>query len=235
MLNSYEEELKQSRKKRKKVADYDNRRDEDFLITRTDASIDSDYKESKSSEGASGYPRPPSNAPGSSDKHDSPGYPGSDAPNSKVRNGDPYLTFPGYVPGGPPNAPGYDPRFGPPPAGGGPGVGPGSPMGMPPPYYPYYPPYYPKRPLDPFGATALTVGIVSMCIFWLSIIPVFIGTVIFIVIVCLTGIGIIFGGYSFANKKRRSISGLVGMILSIIGLVLASILWSYTNYMWGYW
>jgi hypothetical protein len=103
--------------------------------------------------------------------------------------------------------------------------GPGNPPGFP----PYYPPYYPKRPVEPFGITAATLGIVSMCIFWLSIIPYFLGTLLFIIILSMSVLGIIFGAFSYANKMRRNTPGLVGLILSIIAIVLSSTVWSFTH------
>jgi len=155
----------------------------------------------------------------------------SGAPESRDRGDDSYLTFPGQSQGYPPYGPSpysypADPRYSQPP-----GWGMGGGM---PPYYPtYYPPhygsYYPRRPPDAFGVTALTFGIVAMCIFWLSIIPDFIGLMFFIVLVCITGMGIIFGGYSFGNRMRRSIHGLVGMILSILAIILSTIIFYRTH------
>jgi hypothetical protein len=106
---------------------------------------------------------------------------------------------------------------------------------MPPPY-PQYPPYYyyPRKPLDPFGATAATLGIISMCIFWLAIAPDLFGTMIFVIIICMSGISIIFGGYAFGSKSRRSIAGLIGLIIAIVAIVLSSILWVFTHIIW-YW
>ena len=116
-----------------------------------------------------------------------------------------YPGYPGY-PGGPGNQPGFPP---------------------------YYPPYYPKRPVEPFGITAATLGIVSMSIFWLSVIPYFLGTILFIIILSMSVLGIIFGAYSYANKIRRNTPGLVGLILSIIAIVLSSTIWSFTHMPYG--
>ena len=164
--------------------------------------------------------------------------------NAKEHRDEPYLTFPGQMYGAPAPGPyganpvpGVDPGQGnypgQPPSGYGPPPPPG--MGMPPYYYqPYFPMFYPRKPLDPFGATSLTLGIVAMCMFWLSIIPYFLGTMMFIVIVCMTGLSIIFGAYSFGSRHRRSTHGLVGLILSIIALILCSILWYWSHAYYDY-
>jgi hypothetical protein len=140
---------------------------------------------------------------------------------SKERKDEPYLTFPGY----------YDSSY----SGYGP-PGPGTGMGMPPQYYPpYYPMFYPpRRPMDAFGAAGVTFATIAMCLFWLSVFPEILGTMIFVVVVCLGGLGIIFGGYGFASKKRRSIGGLVGAIVGIVAIVLGSIFWSYTHIIYYY-
>jgi hypothetical protein len=153
------------------------------------------------------------------DYNDPPIKPQIDSDPSKERLDEPYMTFPGHhnagYPGGMPPGP-----YGPPPMYGG--------MPQYPGYPPYYP-YYPRRPIDPFGATALTLGIIAMCIFWFTIIPDVFGTLMLVVIICLGGISIIFGGYSYASRKRRSIAGLVGLIIAIVALVLSSLLWSFTH------
>jgi hypothetical protein len=149
---------------------------------------------------------------------------GADQTKPRERAEEPYLTFPGQL------YPGYPPVMAPsstdgtsPGAQAGPDMGPGTP----PAYYPqYYPPYYGRRPVDSIGATALTLGIVAMSLFWLSAISL----IFFIAIIIFTGVGIIFGGYSYASKHRKSIHGLVGLILSIIAISLSSIsffLWFY--------
>jgi hypothetical protein len=148
-------------------------------------------------------------------------------PSDKERMDEPYLTFPGYMYGDPSGPYPPDPRFGPPPGG-------LAAPGMPPSYYPPYYPYYPRRPLDAFGATALTLGIVSICLFWLPLFPFSIGTLFYVVVISLAGIAMIFGGYSFASKRRRSIHGLVGMILAIVAVVLSTIIWTYVFTRWGY-
>jgi hypothetical protein len=122
-------------------------------------------------------------------------------PNMNPQGYSGYPGYPGY-PGGPGNQPGFPP---------------------------YYPPYYPKRPMEPFGITSATLGIVSMCIFWLSVIPYFLGTLFFIIILTMSVLGIIFGAYSYANRMRRNTPGLVGLILSIIAIVLSSTVWSFTH------
>ena len=93
---------------------------------------------------------------------------------------------------------------------------------------PMYPMFY-KPPVDPFGISALTFGIVTICIFWLSIFPYFLGTTIFFVVVTLGGLGISIGIYSYTFRRPRSVHGLVGFILSIIAIVLSSIFWLYTH------
>lgn len=133
-----------------------------------------------------------------------------------------YMTFPGQPgPNYPPPGHGKDKNFRP-----GMSPGPAHGLGM-------YPLYY-RPPVDPFGASAMTFGVVSMCIFWLSIIPDIIGTILFFVLLALTGLGITLGFYAFGVKRPRSIHGLVGAILSIIAIILSTILWGYSHYMFYY-
>jgi hypothetical protein len=99
-------------------------------------------------------------------------------------------------------------------------------------YYP--PPFFPRRPLEPYGVAAGTMGIVAMAIFWLSIFPGLYGTIFFAVIITISVLGMIFGAYSYANRLRRNISGLVGLILSIIATVLSSLIWSFSHYDYYY-
>jgi hypothetical protein len=143
----------------------------------------------------------------------------------KERSDEPYMTFPGHISGQPPGGalnpgeaygqnPMHDTQ--------------GAQFGYPGSYYSYYSPYYSRAPMEPFGVTSATLGIVAMCIFWISVFPT-IGTLFYIVIVCMTGISIIFGGYSFIAKKRRNVRGLVGLILSIIAITLSTIIWVFSN------
>jgi hypothetical protein len=237
MLSSYEEELRKSREKTPKRRNI--RGGEQYRGSETKNSNHIEETYSPAPEKPRG--KRDGNAGGPKVKDE-----------SKERRDEPYLTFPGQTYGAPPPGPygsgpgpGMGPGMGPgptqghnpnqPPGGYGPPPPPG--MGMPPHYYqPYFPMYYPRKPIDAFGVTALTLGIVAMCMFWLSIIPYFFGTMMFIVIVCMTGLSIIFGAYSFGNRQRRSTHGLVGLILSIIAIILSSIIWywSHANYDYYY-
>ncbi len=87
--------------------------------------------------------------------------------------------------------------------------------------------------MDPYGAAAMTLGIVGMCTFWLSMLPYGIGTTVFILVIIITGLGLVFGIFAFGTRRPRSIAGLVGVILSVIALTLACIFWIYSYGMLG--
>ncbi|MCK5559792.1 MAG: hypothetical protein KAJ51_04340 [Thermoplasmata archaeon] len=231
MLSSYEEELRKSREEEKKNREFGNRPAGGYPQRGRyikPPAFDKDTPPVQPGEPPHDVPphgAPPQDTPSKDKPKSNPEAPYN--PDDKERMDEPYMTFPGYIYGDPTHMPYPDPRYGPPPG------GPAGP-GMPPSFYPPMYPNYPRRPLDAFGATALTLGIVSMCIFWIPIFPFSISTILYIVIISLSGIGIIFGGYAFASKRRRSIQGLVGMILSIIAIILSSIIWSFVTSTWGY-
>ncbi len=114
-----------------------------------------------------------------------------------------------------------------------PNMGPNSQMpffGQPyPPMYPYMP-----RPIEPFGITSATLGIVAMAVFWLSVFPEIYGTIFYAAVITISIIGIIFGAYSYSSKFRRNVPGLVGLILSIIAIVLSSIIWIFSHMRYDY-
>lgn len=241
MLSSYEEELRKSREQDESSRRYNGYGPSGYperARLKKTPKVDKRYpQDSPTSPGQPGQPEPygppgqagepmiTSNMPPKENTKSGPEP--SQTPSDKERMDEPYITFPGYMYGDPSGPYPPDPRYGPPPG------GPGAP-GMPPAYYPPYYPFYPKRPLDPFGATALSLGIVSLCIFWLPFFPFALGTLFFVVIISLAGIAIIFGSYSFASKRRRSVHGLVGMILAIVAVVLSSIIWTFVFTNWGY-
>lgn len=214
MLGSYEEELRKSRIEMRKYGKAE--KEDNYGEPRFDEERDGVRSSRKRSKQL--------NESYNEEQYTHEDVNGSRVPlDSRERNSEPYLTFPGHLYGGYP--PGY----------GNPGQQQGhDPIttvpGMHQGYFPqYYPPYYPRRPLEPFGVTAMTLGIVAMCIFWLSVFPDIFGTMLFVVVICIAGISIIFGGYSFASKRLRSTQGLVGLILSIIALILSSIMWSFSH------
>jgi hypothetical protein len=210
MLSSYEEELRKSRKtKRENGRD----REEEYFPHSYNKSLDPGLGHSHEGTPITDIHRPDNNR----DKE------GAGPTETKERKDEPYLTFPGYQYSYPTSSPyGAETQPRPPPWAG---------PGVPPSYYPpYYPPSFPRPPMDSFGVAAMTLGIVAMCIFWLSVLPFgYYGTILFVVVICITSLGIIFGGYSYANRRRRSIHGLVGLILSIIATILSAIIWSVTH------
>ncbi len=210
MLGSYEEELKKNR--------------EEMQKSRTDQHVKYDRGIDYVEERVGGPPhldhrgkfKPPK-------KVDTVGV--EPSREDKERSDEPYMTFPGHISSpspmdthNPGEAYGQNPMH----------DVQGAQYGYPEYYYPYYSPYYSRASMEPFGVTSATLGIVAMCIFWISIFDE-IGTLFYIVIVCMTGISIIFGGYSFIARKRRNVRGLVGLILSIIAVTLSTIIWVFSN------
>jgi len=84
-----------------------------------------------------------------------------------------------------------------------------------------------------FGIAALVLGIIAMCLIWITIFPWWLRTSYYFVHLPLGILAIIFGTIGYWGGKRHDTYGLAGFILGLVVTIVGFIFMFISSVMWG--